>query len=713
MAHGKKHLLGDSDNHDQDTLANLNALISDADLMGSGAGLQSYTAYVGDDLKSIIEGISDSSISKPYVVNVHAGVYSIGNNSIAVPAYVTVKGIGSVILDYTGNTTSTALTMASGASVRSITVQNHLSSSYAIPITATGSYVLDDVVFINCTSCINVNHSTASVTIRGVTLLPFSSAMTNGVRIDGGDVTVDDLTVGGAQTLTNALWADSADAAVHFRHFLSVVNSNVTYGMRCSNSANIEGDTYDIHNATRGIWVESGGVVRCGSGAIENCTYGIYVEGSNSTLGGYGLVIKESATANVFAGANTLLYGMGRSNSDNFQIDPAADMLVSFLDTFEGDESLALSAEVHVGTPQRGRESCLGEGDSYVNGMLVYTYNGSVYADVTTSAKSPSASTFTFPNTSVNTAIYVGTSVPLAAGDYHKFFGIKMIMSTAQSGGTIVSEYYNGSSWVEFPTMTCESGGDYYRKGDLLFTVATGTYQIRFDPNITSDWTKNDDPTVGTNYFWVRFRITSTLTTAPVFEQFKVHANRTEINADGYVEFMGSARPYVGISVPWSTFQDAGGSVADQDLWKSSNCKTGFINNNFNTDGDSVGTVFSLPAWVDTSAPIKVSCVVVPSATGTLQMIAWLNSSVDGDTISTTDPSSTTGEISDTVSKSVTAGQQVTYDFELDISDKGIESASATPEAIWLNIETDSRPGNVYGMLFGVKLLKWRDGEHL
>ena len=687
--------------------------ISIESVVTSDVSLQRLYVKAGDDLKTIIEAISDSSIIKPYVVNVSAGVYSIGDNSITIPAYVTIQGTGSVILNYTGNTTKTAFSMSGGTSLKGITIQNHLSSLYSVSIIGTGSYVLDDIVFLNCSRCVNVNNAAVSVTIRGITLLPFASPMVDGVKVDGGKVTVSDITVGGAQTLTNALWADSADAIVHFRHFLSVSSTGIINALYASNGASIEGDTYDIHNATRGAYVLSGANVRIGTGAIEGCDYGIYVEGTDSTLGGYGLVISNSIINNVYAGANAILYGTGRSNSSNFFIDPDASMLVSFLDTFEGDESLAISAELHVGTPQHGRESCFGEGDSYVNGMKVFTFDGtSTYTDVTVAASSASGSTLTFPNLNANTAIYVGSDVLLPTADYHKFFGIKMFTTVAQVGGTIVAEYYNGS-WTEFATMTTESDGDFYRKADQLFAVAAGTYQVRFNPEITTDWIKNNDPSHA-NRYWVRFRITSTLATAPVFQQIKCHSNRSEVNADGYDEMMGTARPYVTISVPWSTFQDSASKLGDQDLYASTNCNTGFKKNTFADDGDSIGTVFTIPNWVDTSAPIKVRVILVSAYTGTLQMKAFLNSSIDGDTISTSDPVSTTGEISVTESQPVVTGEQITYIFSLDISDKGVQSSGGIADTLWLNVEADAlNGGTIYGMVFDIGFLSWRTGQHV
>jgi len=94
-------------------------------------------------------------------------------------------------------------------------------------------------------------------------------------------------------------------------------------------------------------------------------------------------------------------------------------------------------------------------------------------------------------------------------------------------------------------------------------------------------------------------------------------------------------------------------------------------------------------------------------------MKAWLNSSEDGDTISTSSPGSTVGEVSDTVTKTVVSGQQITFPFNLDISDKGIQSSGSFPEILWINLEAEDLDGEVYGIVFDINFLSWRSGDHV
>jgi len=672
---------------------------------------QERNVYVGNDLKDIIEGISDSSITKPYIVKVAAGVYPEALN-ITIPAYVTVSGEGNVIIDASTNTTAKVFTMSAGSALRGVAIQGHASTDWSVYMGVAGSCVIDDLVLIDSSLGVRVNHADAIATIRRCALLPYSAVMTTGIKVDGGSATITDTTVGGAQVLTNAIWADSSDAVAHVSILHCIENTNVVNALYASNSAALAVYQYDIHSATIGVYALSQASVIMGNGVMTGCGYGIYADGAATAVQGVGVQISDSVTSTLFAGSGVVMTGTGIGTSETMQIDPAATMLLQFLDTFEGDEGVSIMGELHVGSALQGRETCMGEGDSFVNGMLVYTYDGSSYVDVTTAAKSASASTFTYPNLNANSAIYVGCAVDVGA-DYYQFLGMKFLSTIAQVGGTIVAEYWNNSAWVEFNHMTTESSGDYYRKADSLFAVTAGSYQTRFDPDLTTLWTKNDPPSISTNLYWVRFRITSTLTTAPTFQQIKLHANRTEINADGYPEYMGKARSFVTVSVPWSAMQDSASKLGSQDLYASDNCNAGFVNNVFDTAGDTIGTVFTMPTWVDTSGKMQVAIIFRPVSSGSLTMTAYLNSTSDGDTISTSAPGSTVGEVSDAVTASVTAGQQDTFRFELDISDKGVESAGSNPEAMWLNIVSTTIPGNIQNAALDYGFLSWRNGKHV
>ena len=63
----------------------------------------------------------------------------------------------------------------------------------------------------------------------------------------------------------------------------------------------------------------------------------------------------------------------------------------------------------------------------------------------------------------------------------------------------------------------------------------------------------------GSDLFWSRVRVTTSPTTAPVFEQTKLHTSRFEANSDGTVELFGTARYRDTLSVSGNAFGESGG----------------------------------------------------------------------------------------------------------------------------------------------------------
>lgn len=347
------------------------------------------------------------------------------------------------------------------------------------------------------------------------------------------------------------------------------------------------------------------------------------------------------------------------------------------LDEVQGEEKLRVFDELSVGIPGKGKESVFGEGDSYVNGSLVYTFDGSSFTDVTEESKSFEGSSFTFPGTGTANKIYVSTQRTLAGTlTPVKWFGIKANILTAAVGGEIIAEYWNGSSWIEFNHLSTESSGQYLPYAKQIFQ-RTGSEQIRFNDEIDADWALNDPVGFGTDLHWVRFSIVSTLTTTPVFEQFKIHSNRTEINDDGYVEFFGKARTIGLLPFDSATFQAANNSPQNTDAYFGDNLAVGRIENRFE-DGvtDRSGFVIPFPEDMDTSCPVKATFYFYEVRGDTAPnydiTIRWSNS-VESDTISDSSAGApTTAPRQQTIFRELVPlgdESQIIETFDLDVSD--------------------------------------------
>jgi len=400
---------------------------------------------------------------------------------------------------------------------------------------------------------------------------------------------------------------------------------------------------------------------------------------------------------------------------------------VVVLDLFAGDEGLNILGELHVGMPERPSESVFGGGDSYTRGMKVYTFDGSVYGDVSAEAASSTGSPFAFPNNNINTAIYVASS--LANGGVLHHYGIKASVTTAavSGAGEIAAEYWTGAAWVAFTHMTTQSGGKYLPYADQLFE-RVGSFQIRNNIFMDDDWATNDDPSYGTPLYWVRYRIaTAAITTAPVFEQFKLHTSRAEINSDGYMEFMGLGRPFA--RFPWDAglLAPASSSPANQDLYLSDNLDVGRVENRFNNGAtDRIGFLSAVPDTLDSSTPIVFAWSVITDD-ATAGDIFWVlrwgwNDPTDNVYRSqAAAPAASPNEQSLTIIEAapVSADTVQWYQAELDISGVIPRRDGGFPDTIWVSLQRsggiagDTHGGDVSLVSLTSAYLTWCVGGHV
>lgn len=288
------------------------------------------------------------------------------------------------------------------------------------------------------------------------------------------------------------------------------------------------------------------------------------------------------------------------------------DFLLSYFDPTTRDKGKIINGELSVGSQERGFEACFGRGDSTSKGMTVLTYDDSLtsYTDRTTEATSDSGSTFTF-NTDANDALYIGHAI--------EFQNLKfaVTVSFVPGAGSGVWEYWNGSSWAAFDTMTTLANYPYTSYGNNP-SGQTGDLQIRFGS--MTGWSTTS--VNGSTLYWVRFRVVTAITTAPTMEQCKLGRHRTEINADGAVEFFGRAcevatQPVQGVSleqvVPLS------GEVAqNRDINFANGINLVITNNRFAVSVDkAVGGSFPVTQGMHTALPVTFRWRWAPTNTDT------------------------------------------------------------------------------------------------
>lgn len=490
-----------------------------------------------------------------------------------------------------------------------------------------------------------------------------------------------------------------------------------------------------IHNsfasgAVSGLYANNGGTIQPYLITLINCTYAVrsgtganYITGSTvysvrnipAVIGVDYDILQSNGLGRIYLTACTFLRTL-------LNLASPSSIFVDFNSNATGDEGREFLEELHVGIPELGRETVLGEGDSYIRGMKVLTQvPAGAYTDVTTAASSTSGSTFTI-GTAVNNAIYfTSTLVNETTGKPVKFLGIKALVILSKLGGSIICEYWNGSSWTEIKTMSTDANSPYLPHANDVFGRNNSSEQIRFGFDMLTDWALST--ITGTNAYWARLRVATAISRAPVIEQIKIHSNRTEINNDGWMEFMGQARPID--FLPWDAglFQGANDSPSNQDLYVGDNLAVGRIENLFtNNATDRIGMLTPLPTTVDTSCPISFKWSVRSTEGGgnIAWVIRWAYTS-EGSSVYTSvldAPATAVNQQTITYTTAAPTAANITkwYSVDLDISEMvSRRSGTNFPDTLWLSIERtsgDTHGGEVALIAIKAEYVKWCLGGH-
>jgi hypothetical protein len=548
------------------------------------------------DPKTAIESITDSSFSKPYTVIIYPGVYNI-SNPIIVPEYVTVIGEGIVILNCL-NSGLAGVTIRENVFIKNITVQG---GSNAFTMFRAGNALLEDITVIDSVRGVRVNDVDARVTVRRMTLLTTVGTMTAGALVDAGNLSISSIIVGSTSTVTDIINVNGTGSLVNINNVFS--NSpNVGKGLNLTGANTIILNGVNLSNCVDGLVVSNGIIMRGANVSVFNVSQDGYRiddigAGVNVNVGAFDIENTGRYDINILS---PLAYstGTGKSILDKTNIVPGAKVYGILIDTEDGDEGVNILGECHVGTSLNPAETVMGGGDSHTF-EYAYWFDGvSTYTDKTAEAKSFSGSTFNaFSGLTAGNCLYIANRFPLT------FEGIKIAIETAgvMNYGDAVVEYWNGTAWTIVNGCTSISGTPFskYRK---QYFDQNGSHHIKLNPFMRDDWAVNDPVGLGTDYYWIRFRLVNTITTNPVIQQIKIHTNRYEINVDGTGEAHMDGRTYKKLVV--DAVRPLEGNMQNGSLYVDENVGVGLENNRFTSVSDILGISFELPEDCDTSAPL-------------------------------------------------------------------------------------------------------------
>ena len=683
-------------------------------------------AKEGGDFTSIKEAndfISPTSVNR-YTIQVAPGTY-IENNPIQLKQFVTIEamGIHSVVIQPLNASTDLFLgekfTHLIGVIFDVVTGV----SNYAVNHSVAGELLIEDCVFRNCSNGILLNNNSAGMEIYNCVANTPTVSTGKLVHVTSGNIIIDGLIARATATIDTLVEIDGITSIATITGVLSF-SPNLTNGFVFLNGARIAGNGNGLVGCYDGMIVSGNNTnVRLDTFKIflaQNDGFRIDNIGTGIEVSMFSTTISNCVSLNFnILNPNCVVSGSGFTEFAKSFTVSGAEFYAYILDITEGDEGLNILGECHVGSPTRPTESVFGGGDSYTNGMIVFTESaGGSFVDVSVNARSISASTFTFPGIAIDNAIYIASILDNGT-DVLEHFGIKALVNTAavKGIGSIIVEYWNGTAWVEIEAMEVESSGQYFPHACDYFSN-TGSHHIRYNSQLAVDaWTKNDPiiPAIGTEYYWIRFRIDSAITTAPIFEQFKIHTNRSEINADGWLEYFGKARPIGQLGLNFSSARPFEGNMQSQTIYINEDIGVGFTQNKFTATGDKTGIAGFLPFDFDTSSPIKLQWSGMPTNNQTIEWtirIDWVTDN-GSDLYFTTEPAASPGRKIVTVSKAITANEVSMFEAIIDVKEMLSRRDGAFGDEIWISIQPSILTGTFAITSSQATYTKWCEGGHI
>lgn len=581
---------------------------SDSVSIGSYAQTITVAKSGGDytSIKSAIDSITDASGSKPYTVYVYPGFYM--EDPITLKQYVAVEGIavGAAVVA-PNNNSSPLFTAATNTSLRKIFVFCPTSEAGVKAGAGVSSVQLEDCFFGSSSTGQTAIHATGSGAIIIVEECKIFANISQGILTDSSG------RVDCSSVLSYAVTSFYANGGTIWCH-----NSGVQY-------------------ATNAIYVNNGGVFYGVSVTSESCTNALRLGSTGSNeISGEGFEVRLSTTYDCYQenATGSLNIGAARLDIEKFSITDWSLINPSFDTTVDGEERFIISKDFDSGIAERGVTSGLGQGIPYYRGMIVITTDstatsttdGGNLTDVSTAARSKSGSTFSFQGTSANHTILIGSELS-DGSDVLRHWGLFVSQTTAAveaSAKSFIFEIWNGTAWVETKVMAVQKEND-YRYSNELFIRANQEEVIRYGVELNTSWSKK---TISSkNLYWCRIRITNGLTTAPVFQQFKLLPSSTEVLTDGTVVHNGLAIWRRVLSAAGNTFGESGGVTDSTIDVGSGGIPTGWThslkNSLMNGNGDAVYFQMPVPLGICTSMPLYVNAYfVVTTGSGNLTTIA-------------------------------------------------------------------------------------------
>ena len=595
-------------------------------------------------VKYALSTISGSNITNKYGLFIAPGVY-VEDNPIAGKPYVNIVAVGDTSscriqaqdgnepifeavedtffygISFWGATNSSAISMTNSG----ISVARHCSfvdCKYGFTMDNAGAIAdLDNLSGFGLTIPVDrvINISAGKATIKDPVVVA-ESDVNYLVYITGSNSVVDvNNPVSASPLLGYGVWASSnAAVTVSAGRIDGGVAGTISGGIMCD-GAHMDVSALAIKGAVVGVETRGADEMHLQAVTIENCTTGLLFTGTTDAIL-VAVSVQDCTKDIVTVGSGVSVTGSGLLlDESKMELDTDSTINIAHMSNQAGDEGLLVKGELHVGSPESPKETVMGGGDSYTRDMLVYSYNGSTYSNISDVAASSSGSTFGFANTNANTALYISTDAE-KDGDKMTYVGLKILVDSAIDMGTgsVIYEYWNGA-WSPFRYMSSDANAPYESHGNAIMNT-NGSFQMRYDNAMLDDWAKNDPAGLGRSNYWTRARIVTPITTSMQIEQLKISVDRTEVNADGFVEYFGAAEPIEDLF--GASFVDTkplqGLTPSSENVDYGTVLDYVFVNNEFvNTATDGRGSIVTIPDGLDTSRELSFEITFAPVSSTT------------------------------------------------------------------------------------------------
>lgn len=277
-------------------------LIVDKDVPDPTIIRVNQTEGVGDftDIALAIDSITDSSVTKPYLIELGAGIWVL-SSVLTLPPYVSVKGaaINSTIID---GDEGDCFQLSQGCEISFLTIRN---SGVAISCIDVGDFAqLHKITIYGCYNPIFIK-STSVDSYVFIEYVDINGLGWNGVRVESENGFVAFVNLenfyGYDLSYTDTVFATGTAAEVQML-VGSIQSINGGMGVHCQNGAVVGVDTFTIHGYDFGVEspnVGVGGYISLRSIYFKYCTTDIRIQNPNTSVSVSGILDKSKLDINV------------------------------------------------------------------------------------------------------------------------------------------------------------------------------------------------------------------------------------------------------------------------------------------------------------------------------------------------------------------------------------------------------------------------------